>query len=158
MYRHDKTKDRQLILQQAKLFVQDTVLAVSLLANITALLKQYYSDVNWLGFYLAEKDKLYLGPFQGESACLYIPFGQGVCGTAAETREIQLVSDVREIENHIVCDERSLSEIVVPIIIDNEVYGVLDIDAPKVNYFDEADKEFLQEVIDLIIPTLKSAK
>ena len=154
MYSHDNTQDKRLILQQAGLFVQDAVLAVSLLANITALLMQYYSAANWIGFYLAKGENLYLGPFQGKSACQFIPFGKGVCGTAALSREAQIVSDVRRLENHIACDSESLSEIVLPIIIDDEVYGVLDIDAPTTDYFDESDKEFLQELIELIIPGL----
>ncbi len=158
MYNHEKTAEKQLILQQAELFVADALFAVSLLANITALLLQYYHDVNWLGFYLADQDRLYLGPFQGKSACQIIPFGKGVCGTAAASRQVQIVKDVRQLENHIACDSESLSEIVVPLVIADKVYGVLDIDAPTTDYFDEEDQAFLLRLLEVIKPGLINAR
>ena len=150
MYNHDKIADRALLIKQTKLFVSDAPNAISLLANMSALLSQYYDKANWLGFYLAQADYLYLGPFQGKSACQYIPWGKGVCGTAAFEKKTQIVVDVRKLTNHIACAMESISEIVVPIIINDQVYGVLDIDAPSVGYFDDSDKELLEEIVTII--------
>ena len=154
MYNHAKIEDRALLMKQTELFVSDARSAVSLLANMSALLMQYYNQANWLGFYLAQDDYLYLGPFQGKSACQYIPWGKGVCGTAALEKKTQIVADVRKLTNHITCSAESISEIVVPIIINDRVYGVLDIDAPLVGYFNETDKELLEEIITIIASKL----
>jgi L-methionine (R)-S-oxide reductase len=116
------------------------------LANISALLFDTLGKVNWAGFYLRERDELILGPFQGKPACIRIGFGKGVCGTAAQTRETQRVANVHDFPGHIACDSASLSEVVVPLLRDGEVIGVLDIDSPIENRFDEMDQKYLEQV------------
>ncbi len=119
---------------------------VANLANASALLFDTLENINWAGFYLRERDELVLGPFQGKPACIRIAFGKGVCGTAAQTREIQRVANVHDFPGHIACDSASLSEIVIPLLRDGEVLGVLDIDSPSENRFDEMDQIFLAKV------------
>ena len=114
------------------------------LANAAALLWQELEDVNWAGFYLSEGDTLVLGPFQGKPACIEIPYGRGVCGTAAAKDETQLVPDVHAFPGHIACDSASRSEIVVPLHRDGHVIGVLDIDSPTPARFTQQDKEGLE--------------
>lgn len=116
---------------------------VSALSNAAALLWEALTDINWAGFYLLRDDALHLGPFQGKAACTYIPLGRGVCGTAASTREIQLVKDVHQFPGHIACDSASNSEIVLPLIKDGVLLGVMDIDAPIFSRFDDQDAEGL---------------
>lgn len=123
---------------------------ISNLANASALLWQYLDDVNWVGFYLLEGEKLVLGPFQGRPACIEIPVGRGVCGAAAESKKTQLVPNVHEFAGHIACDSASNSEIVVPLFKDGELFGVLDIDSPLYSRFDARDKEELEEVARII--------
>ena len=154
MYEHDKIVDSKILREQVALFCLDSFHPISLLANITALLKQYYDRVNWVGFYLAEDRVLYLGPFQGNTACQYIPWGQGVCGKAIKERKTQVVADVTKIKHHIACDAESRSELVVPIIINDEVWGVIDIDSPEVDYFTENDRELIEEICEMIKPKL----
>lgn len=120
------------------------------LANASALLWEHLDRINWAGFYLFEGDKLVLGPFQGKPACIEIPMGRGVCGTAALTRETQVVPDVHRFPGHIACDGASNSEIVVPLIRDGELFGVLDIDSPVLDRFSEADREGLEEFARII--------
>lgn len=120
------------------------------LANASALLWQMLEDINWAGFYLMEDGKLVLGPFQGKPACIEIPLGKGVCGTAAAEKKTQLVRDVHTFPGHIACDCASNSEIVVPIIADGEVRGVLDIDSPSVGRFTEADREGLEAFVRIL--------
>ncbi len=121
------------------------------LANIASLLYFTMSEINWAGFYLMRNGELVLGPFHGRPACIRIGVGKGVCGTAAETKEVQLVRDVHEFPGHIACDGDTNSEIVLPIIIDGQVLGVLDIDSPLAERFDEVDKKNLELlVLDII--------
>ena len=115
------------------------------LANIAALLYQTLDEINWAGFYLSEGGILVLGPFQGRPACIEIPWGKGVCGTAAALDATQLVYDVHDFPGHIACDSASNSEIVVPLHRGNEVAAVLDIDSPRVGRFSEADREGLED-------------
>ena len=117
------------------------------LANASALLYQALTDINWAGFYLMQGGKLVLGPFQGKPACVEIPAGQGVCGTAAARDEIMLVENVHEFPGHIACDSASQSEIVLPIHKDGEIFGVLDIDSPIIARFDEEDRRGLYELV-----------
>lgn len=119
---------------------------VSALANAAALLWEALDDINWAGFYLLKEDALHLGPFQGKSACTLIPVGRGVCGTAAATRQIQLVPDVHQFPGHIACDSASNSEIVLPLIKDEVLLGVLDIDAPIFSRFNEEDAAGLSRI------------
>lgn len=120
------------------------------MANSAALLWDYLPDLNWAGFYRNVGGELVLGPFQGRPACIRIPFGSGVCGTAAATRESQLVEDVHAFPGHIACDAASASELVVPIIVDGELLGVLDLDSPKRNRFDAADQAGCEALMTLI--------
>ena len=120
------------------------------LSNASALLGEYLSDINWVGFYITEGDRLFLGPFQGKTACVNIPMGRGVCGTAAAKNETQLVKNVHEFPGHIACDACSNSEIVVPITVGGTVVGVLDIDSPSLARFDEDDREGLEKAAEII--------
>lgn len=120
------------------------------LANASALLWQILPDLNWAGFYLMEDGALYLGPFQGKTACIRIPLGQGVCGTAAQKDQVLRVYDVHEFEGHIACDSASNSEIVLPIHDGDDVIGVLDIDSPLVGRFSEEDEEGLKEIVRVL--------
>ncbi len=120
------------------------------LSNASALLNEYLEDINWAGFYLAEGDRLYLGPFQGKTACVSIPFGRGVCGTAAKNNEALRVDNVHEFAGHIACDCASNSEIVIPITVSSEVVGVLDIDSTLFSRFSEADAEGLKQSAQII--------
>ncbi len=113
------------------------------LSNLSALLNMELEDLNWVGFYLMRDGELVLGPFQGKPACVRIPVGRGVCGTAVSTNSVQRVYDVHEFEGHIACDAASNSEIVIPFSIHGEVAGVLDIDSPSVGRFSEIDEEGL---------------
>ncbi len=115
------------------------------LANASALLFEKLQGINWAGFYTIKEGKLVLGPFQGKVACTIIPVGKGVCGTAVATNSTQLVPDVHKFPGHIACDSASNSEIVVPLHRRGEVFGVLDIDSPMLNRFDEDDRKGLEE-------------
>ncbi|QJR82941.1 GAF domain-containing protein [Alteromonas pelagimontana] len=121
------------------------------MANISALLFNQMEDVNWAGFYLYKDEQLVLGPFQGQPACIRIPIGKGVCGTAAATRQTQVVQDVHRFEGHIACDAASNSEIVIPLVIDGTLIGVLDIDSPHKGRFDEEDKIGLTAIAEALL-------
>ena len=120
-------------------------------ANTSALLYQLLPDVNWAGFYIAEGDELVLGPFQGKPACVRLPFGKGVCGTAAAEERTIIVPDVNEFSGHIACDGASQSEIVVPLLNWGRIIGVLDIDSSSLNRFDEDDQEGLESVVAVFL-------
>ncbi|WP_252502611.1 GAF domain-containing protein [Sporosarcina sp. Marseille-Q4943] len=122
------------------------------LSNASALLNQFFDRINWVGFYLMDsEDELVLGPFQGLPACIRIPLGKGVCGTAAQKRETILVPDVNQFPGHIACDAASRSEIVVPLMKDGEVIGVLDIDSPEYDRFNEDDQEGLEQFVNVLV-------
>lgn len=121
------------------------------LSNTSALLNQFFDRINWVGFYLVDNDELVLGPFQGLPACIRIPFGKGVCGTAANTKESIIVADVNAFPGHIACDAASQSEIVVPIVLNGAIFGVLDIDSPELNRFTEDDRIGLEKVVEVLI-------
>jgi len=131
---------------------------ISNLSNFTALLKQAFTKISWVGFYICNNDKLFLGPFQGSSACTEITIGNGVCGTSASTRETIIVDDVDNFPGHIACDSNSKSEIVIPIIIDNNLWGVLDIDSPKKSSFSDLDKINLENFCKLLTNKLELDK
>ena len=145
--------DYALLAEQVRAFAEEEPSAVPLLANASALLKDAMADVNWAGFYLRRerqdgKPELVLGPFQGKPACIRIPWGRGVCGTAAEEDRTQLVPDVHAFPGHIACDSASNAEIVVPVHSrDGRVAGVLDIDSPLKGRFTEADREGLERFV-----------
>ena len=130
--------------QLASLLEQESFY-VPVLSNAAALLWESMEDINWAGFYMVKDGRLVLGPFQGKVACIHIEKGKGVCGTAWETEETQLVPNVHKFPGHIACDSASNSEIVVPIRCGEEVVAVLDIDSPSYNRFDETDREGLEQ-------------
>lgn len=138
-----------LLIKQIEAVIDKDIPLVGNLANISAILYTM-EDINWAGFYLLDKDRLVLGPFQGEVACTIIPLGKGVCGTSAEKRETIIVDNVHEFKGHIACSTKSKSEIVVPIIKDNNLIGVIDIDSPIYSRFSVKEKEFLEKVAELI--------
>ena len=124
------------------------------LANASALLNEKLDAINWVGFYTIKDGRLVLGPFQGKVACTIIPMGKGVCGTAAATDSTQLVPDVHKVPGHIACDSASNSEIVIPMHRGNAVFGVLDIDSPLFNRFDENDRKGLEEFVRILEKSL----
>lgn len=123
---------------------------ISSLANITAALKEVFGKISWVGFYLLKDSKLFLGPFQGKIACTVIDIGKGVCGTSAQKKETIIVEDVEKFPGHIACDSGSRSEIVVPLIKDNKVYGVLDLDSYQLSAFNLIDRKFLEQICSSI--------
>ncbi|MEM1174157.1 MAG: GAF domain-containing protein, partial [Pseudomonadota bacterium] len=123
-------------------------------ANTAALLFNNLDDLNWAGFYILRGDELVLGPFQGNTACVRIGMGKGVCGTAAQTRETQRVADVHAFEGHIACDAASRSEIVIPLISGGRLYGVLDLDSPIPDRFSEADQAGLEALCETFVARL----
>ena len=125
------------------------------LANASALLWQHMENINWAGFYLMEEGALVLGPFQGKPACIRIPVGKGVCGTAIAEDRTQLVYNVHEFPGHIACDCASNSEIVLPIHVDGKIWCVLDIDSPHIGRFTEADKGGLLKVVEILEKVLR---
>ena len=144
------TIDYELLLKQAEALTENVPYPVANMANLAALLYTTLEGVNWAGFYLAEGDTLVLGPFQGKPACVAIPWGKGVCGTAAEKNETQLVPDVHRFPGHIACDGASRSEIVVPLRRDGKVVGVLDLDSPLPARFTEEDRAGLERIAALL--------
>jgi GAF domain-containing protein len=145
-----KTQTYEILLKQAKAIISDEYDWIANLANLSALLFNQLEDINWAGFYLIKEEQLVLGPFQGQVACIRIDIGKGVCGTAALTRETQVVVNVHSFAGHISCDAASNSEIVVPIMVNNELIGVLDIDSPIFSRFDEEDKQGLENLISML--------
>ena len=135
----------ELLFNQIKAIIKKDIPLTSNLANIAALLFKM-ENINWAGFYLLDNDRLVLGPFQGDVACTIIPLRKGVCGTSAIKKETIIVDDVNKFEGHIACSSLSKSEIVVPIISNNKVIGVIDIDAPVYSRFSILEKEFLENV------------
>lgn len=130
--------------------IADVPYPIANLANTSALLWQYLPDINWVGFYIMEDGALVLGPFQGKPACIRIPVGRGVCGTAVAQDAVQLVPDVHAFPGHIACDSASRSEIVLPLHRNGEIYGVLDIDSPFVERFTQQDRQGLEQVVTIL--------
>lgn len=146
----DKNELYSLLTKQAAALMEGCPLPLPAMANAVALLWEALPDINWAGFYLTKGDTLYLGPFQGKVACTIIPFGRGVCGAAAASREIQLVEDVHQFPGHIACDSASNSEIVLPMIVNDQLIGVLDIDSPKFSRFDQLDVGGLAQLCKIL--------
>ena len=128
--------------------------AIANMANVAALLWETLPDLNWAGFYRNVGGELVLGPFQGRAACIRIPFGRGVCGAAAASREVQCVDDVNAFPGHIACDSASVSELVVPLVHDGRLIGVLDLDSPRRARFDQEDVAGCVELARRIAPRL----
>lgn len=139
-----------LLVKQLRALIQDESNLIANLSNVSALLNAHFDQINWVGFYLwdDQEQELVLGPFQGKVACNRIPMGRGVCGSALQQQQTLIVPDVHAFAGHIACDSASRSEIVVPIIIDGQPFGVLDIDAPVTNRFTTEDQALLEACID----------
>ena len=136
--------------KQIESLVSDKLPLVSNLSNVSALLFKL-KNLNWAGFYLADENgDLFLGPFQGDVACTFIPYGKGVCGKCVEEKKAIIVPDVNKFNGHIACSSLSKSEIVVPIVKDGLIYGVIDIDSPILDRFHEEEKRFLEKVANLL--------
>lgn len=146
----ERTTDYSLLNSQLKAITEDIPYETANLANAAALLWEHLADINWAGFYKMTDGRLVLGPFQGKTACIVIPVGRGVCGTAVEQDKTQLVYDVHQFPGHIACDSASNSEIVVPLHVNGEIWGVLDIDSPFVGRFDETDKAGLEQFAKIL--------
>ena len=142
--------DYQLLLQQLSALTEGIPYEVANLANASALLWQELPDINWAGFYKMVDGALVLYPFQGKPACIRIPVGRGVCGTAVAENRTQLVYDVHQFPGHIACDCASNSEIVVPIHVRGEIWGVLDIDSPSIGRFTEEDRIGLEKFVTVL--------
>lgn len=145
-----KKTDYQDLKKKLHALTEGVPYAVANLANASALLWQEMEDINWVGFYKMLDGALVLGPFQGKPACIRIPLGRGVCGTAAAQNQVQLVADVHTFPGHIACDCASNSEIVLPIHVNGQVWGVLDIDSPEFNRFTQEDKAGLLEIVGIL--------
>ena len=150
LYTEDRNKNYEMVLEQLRALIEGETDVIANLANASALLYQFLDEVNWVGFYLWKENELVLGPFQGLPACIRIPNGKGVCGTAVTEKETILVENVHAFPGHIACDTKSQSEIVIPIIIDGHVFGVLDIDSPILNRFDTTDQTYLEKFVDIL--------
>ncbi|MGR5175176.1 GAF domain-containing protein [Vibrio parahaemolyticus] len=142
--------------KQATALIESERDFIANLSNISALLFMELADLNWAGFYLMKEGELVLGPFQGKPACVRIPVGRGVCGTAVATNTVQRVYDVHAFEGHIACDVASNSEIVIPFSINGEVAGVLDIDSPTIGRFSEIDEIGLTNFMKSVEKVLNS--
>ena len=136
----------RLLVSQLKSLLSKNDNLISNLSNCTAAIKETFKKVSWVGFYIFDAKKLYLGPFQGKVACTTIELGKGVCGTAAIQKKSIIVPDVDKFPGHIACDSGSRSEIVVPITNGNNLFGVLDLDSYNLNSFGEIDKKYLEEI------------
>ena len=147
--------DRENLAAQAAALVSGQQDMIANAATLSSLLFYALDKVNWVGFYFLKGRELIVGPFQGRPACVSIPLGKGVCGTAAETRKVLRVADVHTFEGHIACDVASRSEIVLPLVRDGELIGVLDLDSPVKNRFDEEDERLLQQIADIFICSLE---
>ncbi len=135
---------------EIKALIENVPYPITNYANVSAAIYNAMSNVNWVGFYFLENDRLVLGPFQGKPACVSIPIGKGVCGTAAADLRSIIVKDVHEFPGHIACDSASRSEIVIPMIKDGQILGVLDIDSPALDRFDESDRENLEKIVKIL--------
>ena len=137
------------LVEQVKSIIDKEVPLISNLSNISSVLNNI-ENINWVGFYLVDNGRLVLGPFQGEVACTIIPFGKGVCGESYSKKETLIVPDVDKFHGHIRCSSKSRSEIVTPIIKNGEVIGLIDIDSPLLDRFNNSDKEYLEEIASII--------
>jgi GAF domain-containing protein len=153
----NKTEFYQEQLMQVKALICDEPDPIANMANISALLFDALEEVNWLGFYRVIDNQLVLGPFQGKVACIRIPIGTGVCGTAAQTKTTQLVEDVHLFEGHIACDATTNSEIVIPVQVNGDIIAVLDIDSTSFSRFDQDDQNGLEAIVAEFEKNLASA-
>ncbi|MCM3166620.1 GAF domain-containing protein [Peribacillus frigoritolerans] len=150
MYQGKKEKNYELVQKQLLALIEDETNRIANLSNAAALLNQFLDEINWVGFYLYDEDQLILGPFQGLPACVRIPMGKGVCGTSAATEKTLRIEDVHQFPGHIACDAASRSEIVIPLMKDGKLLGVLDIDSPITDRFDEMDQQGLEKFAEIL--------
>lgn len=151
MFDHTKTTNTELLLKQAESLLEDETDFIANCANLAALIYHNIEGLNWAGFYIYKDGELVLGPFQGLSACTRIKMGKGVCGTSAIERRVFNVKDVHEFPGHIACDSASNSELVVPILTNDTLIGVLDLDSPEFNRFDENIQSFFEELVKKLV-------
>ncbi|WP_462411300.1 GAF domain-containing protein [Neobacillus sp. Marseille-QA0830] len=151
-YQGNREDNYDLLKKQLQALIHDEPNQIANLSNASALLNQFLDRVNWVGFYLMDaNNELVLGPFQGLPACVRIPLGKGVCGTAASKKTTVRVEDVHQFPGHIACDAASQSEIVIPMVKEGNLIGVLDIDSPETNRFDELDQIKLEEFVSILV-------
>lgn len=141
--------DYPLLNSQVEALLEETD-KIAALANLTACINESLDNINWVGFYFLSNNELVLGPFQGKVACTHISLDRGVCGKAASTKTIQIIKNVHEFEGHIACDSASESELVIPILVNDDVVGLLDIDSPSLNRFSERDAVEFEMICKLI--------
>ncbi len=151
----EKEEQYKLLFKQVEGLLNPEDPIITNLANIIAAINQTFKNVSWVGIYIIKNEKLFLGPFQGKVACTKIKIGKGVCGTSAMKKETIVVPNVHEFPGHIACDIESNSEIVVPIIYNDTVFGVLDLDSTELSTFDDLDKIWLEMICTLIVNKLK---
>lgn len=154
----NKTEFYQQLLAQTKSLIDDEPDPIANMANISALLFDALPQVNWLGFYRVIDNELVLGPFQGKVACIRIPVGKGVCGTAVQTKTTQLIDDVHQFDGHIACDATTNAEIVIPVQVNGDIIAVLDIDSTSFNRFDQADKTGLEAIVNAFEQNLSASQ
>lgn len=150
LHTEDKKSFYELVLKQLEALIEGENDKIANLANASALLNQVLDHINWVGFYLMKADELVLGPFQGKVACVRIKVGRGVCGTAVAEDQTQVVKDVHAFPGHIACDSASNSEVVIPMHAKGRIVGVLDIDSPIKERFDEVDAYYLEQVVKIL--------
>lgn len=152
--RGDDRMKKDVLLETAKLLLEDQPNELAILSNASAFINDTIDNLNWAGFYLWDGKQLTVGPFQGKVACSTIALGKGVCGEAALKKQTLVIDDVLNHSNHIACDANSRSEIVVPIFIQGRLYGVLDVDAPVLNRFDQDLVVFFEEFVQLLVKVI----
>ena len=150
----NKNENYEILISNLDYYIIKSDNLITNLSNLSALLDYFLDDINWVGFYLYDGVKLYLGPFQGLPACTQIALGNGVCGVSAKSRESLIIEDVHKFQNHIGCDSASNSEIVIPIIKNDKLIGILDIDSPLFSRFNNTDKLYLEKVIGNLVDKL----
>ncbi len=144
--------------QQAYSLMDGETDLIAILSNLSALINETMDDINWVGFYLYKDDHLVLGPFQGKTACIHLYPGKGVCSHALESKKTTIVDDVHEFPGHVACDSASRSELVIPMYVNDEPFGVLDIDSPSLARFSQEEAEVLEKVIVDLLSYLQKVK
>ncbi|HSO58383.1 MAG TPA: GAF domain-containing protein [Paenisporosarcina sp.] len=150
-YAGDTRQQYEMLAKQLDALLTGEKNVMANLSNASALLNQFFDRINWVGFYMMDDNELVLGPFQGLPACIRIPIGRGVCGTTVTKKETIIVPDVHAFPGHIACDAASQSEIVVPLLKNGDVIGVLDIDSPEKNRFQEVDQQGLEHFVSILM-------
>jgi L-methionine (R)-S-oxide reductase len=151
---HSKSSEYQLLLDKVAALTAGESDSIANMANISAVLYHGLPDINWAGFYIHKNNQLVLGPFQGKPACIRIPLGRGVCGTAAEQQKAQVIDNVHAFSGHIACDVSSNSEVVIPIVKNGQLLAVLDLDSPSFSRFDNVDLGYLSKIVDIFTKTI----